>query len=317
MTQAGAEGKLWDLLRGALATRALGIAAELQIADALAGGPRSVEELAHESGADAETLHRFLRALASDGVFAEDEAGLVRNTEASELLREGAGWGEFARLFGGIWHRPAGELDASGAPTFPRVHGADLWSWLAEHPEHRAWFDRAMEQGWESRIERLERVPWRGDEVVVDVGGGNGSLLTELLRDRPGMRGIVFDLPETARDADALGERIEFVAGSFFDHVPEGDAYLLSTVLHDWDDERAGAILQTVRRHAPAGARLVVIDAVIAPGNDPDGSKWLDLLMLALLGGRERDESQWRALLERTGFRPEQIEDGLIRARAA
>ena len=302
---------LWDLLRGALATRALAVAAELRVPEALAGGPRAVEDVAREAGADADTLQRILRALASDGVFAEEEPGVFRNTEASELLGRD-GWDDFARLFGGIWHRAAGELTASGEPTFPRAFGTDFWSWLAAHPDERAAFDRAMVQGWERRVERLAALDWRGDETVVDVGGGNGSLLVELVRRRPGLRGIVFDLPETTRDEASLGERIEFVAGDFFERVPPGDVHVLATILHDWDDERAAAILRTIRAAAPPGGRLLVIDAVIPPGNDPHGAKWLDLLMLALFAGRERDESQWRELLEGAGWKVDRLEDGLI-----
>jgi hypothetical protein len=149
----------------------------------------------------------------------------------------------------------------------------------------------------------------------VDVGGGNGSLLVALMGREPGLRGVVFDLPETTRDEAALGDRISFVEGSFFDRVPEGDVYVLSTILHDWDDERAGAILATIGRAAPAGARLLVVESVVRPGNEPDGAKWLDLLMLAFAGGRERDEAQWRALLEGAGFEPVSIRDGLIEAR--
>jgi hypothetical protein len=317
MTQVRAAGTLWDMLRGALVTRALALAADLRIADELAAGPQHVDELARRTGADATTLHRVLRALASDGAFAEVERGVFRNTEISELLRAGTGWGEFAHLFGGVWHGVAGGLDVTGEPSFPRLHGSDFWAWLAEHPGERVAFDRAMVQGWESRVERLGRVPWRGDETVVDVGGGNGSLLIEFLRDRSGMRGIVFDLPETVRNEAALGDRIDFAEGSFFDFVPEGDAYVLSTVLHDWGDAEATAILRTIRRHATDGARLVVLDAVIPAGNDPDGSKWLDLLVLGLLGGRERDEKDWRSLLEATGFEIDAIEDGLVQAHAA
>lgn len=313
MSERPPEAQLWDLVRGALASRTLGIVADLGVADALATGPRAVKEVAREIGADADTLHRFLRALASDGVFAEEESGVFRNTAASELLR--GGWGDFAHFFGGDWHRLAAELDATGEFPFPRMFGTDFWTWLADHPEERAAFDRAMEQGKERRVERLAALDWRGDETVVDLGGGNGSLLVALLARRPGLRGIVFDLPETVRDEASLGDRITFVEGSFFERVPEGDAYILSTILHDWDDESAAAILRTIHAGAPAGARLVLLEAVISPGNDPQGAKWLDLLMLAISAGRERDEAQWRALLEDTGFEIDTIEDGLIQAK--
>jgi hypothetical protein len=145
--------------------------------------------------------------------------------------------------------------------------------------------------------------------VVVDVGGGNGALLSELIRRRPELRGIVLDLPETVRDESALGDGIEFVAGSFFESVPEGDAYLLSGILHDWPDEDAARILRTIRTAAPPHARLLINESVIRPGNDPDGAKWLDLLMLVLAGGRERDEQQWRELLESAGFSVESLEN--------
>jgi hypothetical protein len=306
------DAQLWDIVRGALTSRTLGIVADLGVADALAAGPRPVEEVAREVGADADTLHRFLRALASEGVFVEEEPGVFRHTAASELLR--GGWGDFAHFFGGDWHRLAAELDASGEPPFPRMFGADFWAWLADHPDERAAFDRAMEQGKERRVERLAALDWRGDETVVDVGGGNGSLLVALLARRPGLRGAVFDLPETVRDEASLGDRITFVEGSFFERLPEGDAYLLSTILHDWDDESAAAILRTIRAGAPTGARLILLEAVISPGNDAQGAKWLDLLMLVIAGGRERDEAQWRALLEGAGFRIDAIEDGLIQA---
>jgi O-methyltransferase domain/Dimerisation domain len=310
------ESRVWNLIRGALATRALGVVADLRVAEALAGGPRPVEDVAREVGAQPDTLRRLLRALASDGVFAEDEQGRFRNTEASDVLRRD-GWCDFAHLFGGVWHRAVGELDATGRPAFARIFGSDFWNWLAEHPDERAAFDRAMEQGWESRVDRLGKVDWRGDETVVDVGGGNGSLLVGLLRRQPGLRGIVFDLPETNRDTSRLGKRIEFVAGSFFDRVPGGDVYVLSTILHDWDDEHAAAILRTIQAAAPADARLVILESVVPAGNDPDGAKWLDLLMLTLFGGRERDEAQWRALLAETGFDPVRLEDGLIECRSS
>jgi hypothetical protein len=315
MSQRAPDTVLWDLLRGTLGTRALALVADLRVADALTDGPRPVEDLAREVGADPDTLHRILRALASDGVFAEEEHGVFRNTEASEVLRRGDGWDDFAHLFGGVWLRAVGELDASSEPSFPKIFGTDFWSWLADHPEERAAFDRAMVQGGENRVERLAGLEWRGDELVVDVGGGNGSLLVELVRRQPGLRGIVFDLPETNRDDVALGDRIEFVAGSFFERVPVGEVYILSTILHDWDDERATAILRTIRAAAPAHARLLVIETVLPPGNEPNGAKWLDLLMLTLFAGRERDEAQWRELLEAGDFDPLRIEDGLIEAR--
>jgi SAM-dependent methyltransferase len=290
----------------------MAIVAELRVPDALAQGPRPVAEVAREVGADPETLYRLLRALASDGVFAEEEPGVFRNTDASELLR--TGWADFAHLFGGVFYRALTDLDASGEAAFERDFGTDFWSWLKANPEERAAFDRAMEQGKENRIARLEIIEWRGDETVVDVGGGNGSLLIELLERQPGLRGVVFDLPETVRHEAALGDRIEFVEGSFFEAVPEGDVYILGTILHDWGDEPATKILQTIRATARDDSRLLILDAVVPSGNDPGGGKWLDLLMLALTGGKERSESQWRELLAAGGFEPVRFHETLIEA---
>src|SRR5687768_15001571 len=173
MSEPRPESMLWNIMRGALATRALGLVADLRVADALASGPRHVEDVARDVGADPDTLHRLLRALATDGVFAEEERGVFRNTAASELLHRD-GWDDFAHLFGGDWHRAAGALDAKASePAFLRTFGTDFWTWLGDHPDERAIFDRAMVNGTERRVDRLAALPWRGDETVVDVGGGN------------------------------------------------------------------------------------------------------------------------------------------------
>jgi hypothetical protein len=313
MSDVPPEAKLWNLLRGAMATKALGIAADLRIAEGLAAGPRPVSELAQTSGADPDTLQRILRALASDGVFAEDEPGVFRNTEASELLGRD-GWPEFAHLFGSVFYEATSTIDPdSREETFTRRFPADFWSWLEARPNERAAFDAAMAGGKGRHADRLARLDWRANETVVDVGGGNGELLRELLERRPELRGIVFDLPETARDESTFGDRMEFVAGSFFEAVPAGDSYILSAILHDWSDDRADEILRTVRRAASPAARLLVIESVVADGNEPQGSKWLDLLML-VLGGRERTAPEWRALLADAGFAVDEIDDGLIQA---
>jgi O-methyltransferase len=299
---------LWDFLRGALMTKALATAVDAGVPEALAERPRPVSEL---SG-DPDTLHRLLRALASDGVFRETEPGVFEHTERSRLLLE-PGWSEFAHLFGGVFFDAVIDLDAATVePPFPARFGAGFWEWLAEHPDERAAFDAAMAGDRGRPAERMAALDWREGEVVVDVGGGRGALLVELLERRPELRGIVFDLPETTRDESALGDRIEFVAGSFFDSVPEGDAYVLSGILHDWPDKDAERILHTIRRAAPTHARLLINESVIRPGDDPDGAKWLDLLMLVLAGGRERDEKQWRALLESSGFRVESLENPIV-----
>jgi O-methyltransferase domain len=299
---------LWDFLRGSLMTQALAAVVDAGVPEALAAGPRPVSELQ----GDPDTLHRLLRALASDGVFRETEAGVFEHTESSRLLLE-PGWSEFAHLFGSVFFEATTELDAStsGSP-FEGRFGSGFWDWLAEHPAERAAFDAAMAGERFRPAERLAALDWREGEVVVDVGGGNGALLVELTRRRPELRGIVLDLPETVRDETALADRVAFVAGSFFESVPAGDAYLLSGILHDWPDADAARILRTIRAAAPEHARLLINESVIRPGNEADGAKWLDLLMLVLAGGRERDEQQWRALLEDAGFRVESLESPIV-----
>jgi O-methyltransferase domain/Dimerisation domain len=317
MSEVAPEERLWNLMRGALATKAFGLAADLRVADALAAGPRSVADLAQETGADADTLRRILRALASDGVFAEERPGVFANTEASELLcAGGAGrWPEFAHLFAEVCLPAIAAFEARDTEVaFGRAYGTDIWSWFAKHPEERLNFDRAMEGGRAGLADRLAALEWRGDETVVDIGGGSGTLLSELLARRPELRGTVFDLAETNRDEVSLGDRIAFLSGSFFEHAPTGDVYVLSKILHDWDDEHAGQILRCVRAAAPPSARLLVLDSVVPPGNEPAGVKWLDILMFVLQRGRERAESEWHALLEGAGFQVDEIEDGLIQA---
>jgi O-methyltransferase len=302
------EERLWELLRGATATRVTGIVAELGVADVLTGGPRPVAEVAREVGADPDTLGRYLLALSSDGVFEQVEPGVYRNTAASELLSSGEPWNAFARLYGGVWHRAVGDLDATGAKAF----GGDFWSWLAAHPEERRLFDLAMEDGKEQRAERLAALEWRDGETVVDVGGGNGSLLIELFKRRPGLHGIVLDLPETVRDEAALAHaEIEFVGGSFFEKVPAGDTYVLGTVLHNWPDAEATAILRAIRDHASAGARVLILEWVVQPGSEP---AWFALLGHALFASHARTEAEWRGLLERAGLRLDAVGDRLLQA---
>jgi hypothetical protein len=295
-------------------TRAIGIAADLGIAAALADGPKHLRRLADEVGADPDTLQRLLSALAADGVFRESEPGVFANTQVSDLLRD-TSQSALAHLFGGAYFRAIAELDASGGQQpFRRAFGTDFWSWLSEHPEERAAFDQAMLNGVQLRVEQLTSLDWRGDEVVVDLGGGNGALLVELLRDRPDMRGILFDSSEAARDERLPDDRIELVVGSFFEQVPAGDVYILSAVVHDWDDDAAGSILRTICSCAPRHARLVVIDGVLGPESG-SAWRWADLHLLAVLGGRERNETEWRRLLAAGGFEPVSIRSGLIEAR--
>lgn len=310
------EALLWSLQRGAMAAQALRVVAELRVADALSAGPRRIEELAGD--ADEGSVRRVLRALASDGVFEEVEPSLFRNTPASELLRtDGDGaWHEFALQFGREWYEAFArfpEAVETGEPTFPFVFGADFESWMRAHPDRLALFNRSMAAGASERIGRVADLDWN-DETVVDVGGGTGAMLSELIRRHHRLHGVLFDLPEVVAEVEPRAA-IEVVSGDFLAGVPAGDAYVVSRILHGLDDVKAALVLANIRAAARPGARVLLIEAVIPRGNAPNGSKWLDLLMLVLTGGRERTEEEWLALLERAGLEVVSITDGLIQAR--
>lgn len=306
--------RLLHLASGFMITQTIGAVVRLGIPELVGERPRSVAELAEASGANPDALRRALRTLASLGVF-EQADGVVRHSELSELLRRdapGSVEGQ-ARLFSGFHYATwadAFETFQTGEPAFPRVHGAPMFDWFADHPDEADTFNRAMEQRAMGRRTPLVDRDWSRERTVVDVGGGTGATLTALLAAHPHLSGTIVDL-EHARDgaeaaiaAAGLGDRCAFVAGSFFEQVPAGaDAYVLSAILHDWSDERAGAILGTCRTAMRPDARLLLVEAVIAPGDEPDWMKLLDLHMLVALGGRERSEDDWRELLAANGFR--------------
>lgn len=319
---------LSELLFGFLGTQLLYVVAELGIADLIDGEPEAVEVLASRAGAVPDVLYRFLRALASLGVFAEVEERVFAHTASSLQLRResGAGSHEFALVYGSVYRAFAEAVPAarSGENMFERASGSGWWDWLAARPDLGDAFNRAMQAGAQTRIAALKGFPWHEVETVVDVGGGNGTLIIGLLEQHAHLRGVIFDLPEvapaaSARIADAsLGGRCSVDAGSFFERVPEGgDVYLLAKVLHDWDDAAALEILRRVRASATAETRLLVLDSVITSDASSQKTKLLDLVMLALVNGRERTADEWRKLLDRGGWLVTSIENGLIGGQAA
>ncbi|MGP0052649.1 MAG: methyltransferase [Solirubrobacteraceae bacterium] len=289
--------------------------AELGVADLLADGPRTVEELAADTGTHAPSLRRALRALACKGVFAELQDGRFALTPTAELLRS-----DHPLSLRDAYHLMPSDVAAwahldhsvrTGEPAFDHVHGRSLWSWLAEHPADGERFDRGMQSMTRLELRGLTGAyDWSGMSLLVDVGGGNGALLAGLLAQHPGLRGRLFDLPHVVAAAGpvlagaGVADRCEVHPGSFFDAVPPGgDAYLLKRILYGWNDEGARRILRSVRAAMGRQARMLVIEPVAGVA-DPSGfSATLDLVMLAVDGGRARTVEELSALLCTEGLR--------------
>ena len=301
-------------IMGFMLSQAVYVAAELAVADRLADATRPVEELAREAGADAEALYRLLRLLAGYGIFVERDGRAFANNELSALLREPGGFRDFALVFGRLifpaWTETL-RVVRSGEPSFPHVFGTTWERHLAANADDNTLFNRFMAggpRGKAAAAEALAAVCAEG-ATVVDVGGGVGALLVELLRRRPDLRGIVFDLPHVAAEAEAfvhdagLGDRCSVVGGDFVDGVPEGaDTYVLSHVLHGMTNEDGARLLRKVRTAMAAGGRMLIFDGIVGRPNEPE-MKLMDMLMLVLSGGRERTEEEWRRLLDDGGFK--------------
>ena len=312
--------RMRDLITGYWMTQIICAAAKLGIADLLRDGPRSADDLAAATKTHAPSLYRLLRALASLGVFAEGEAQRFALTPLGDCLRRdapGSQWG-MAVMNGEEHYRAYGDLLYSiqtGKPAFEQMFGAPVFEYLSSHPDQAKVFDAAMVgvHGMETQA-MVEAFDLSGVGVLADVGGGNGSLLTAVLKRYPTMRGILFDLPGVIDRAKAniasagLAERCQCVAGNFFDAIaPGADVYLMRHIIHDWDDARCVTILKNVAQVLPKGGRVMVVETVIEPGNEPSFGKLLDLTMLVLPGGKERTAEEYRVLFESSGFRLNRI----------
>jgi O-methyltransferase domain/Dimerisation domain len=316
MTEESPASTLSHLLMGAQVSQAINVAAAMGIADLLSDGPRTSEELAADTDSDTGSLYRLLRALASVGVFHEDDQRRFALTPLGELLRSDVpgslhGWAAFV---GRPYIRAAwSELEHSvrtGENAFRHVHGTDVWSYRAEHPPESDIFDRAMESltGTANRA-LLDAYDFGAFETLVDVGGGNGALLAALLDEYPTMRGILFDQRHVVANAGAtlaaagVADRCTVVPGSFFEEVPAGgDAYVLKSILHDWEDREAAAILRVCRSAMTDPAVLLLVERVVGAPNEDPRTLFADLNMLVAPGGCERTSDEWRALLDAAGF---------------
>jgi len=310
------EAQTVRLMDGYLTTQLLYVAATLGIADELAEGPRSATELAQAVGARTGPLARVLRGLAIEGVIEEREDGRFALTAAGAGLSELRG-PLLAR--GELYYRAAGGLlDAvrDGGIPFERVHGEPFFAHLDRHPDRQSAFEASMAARSEREARDVVAV-YEFDQLhtLVDVGGGRGVLLAAILESAPSLRGALVDRPDAVQAARArfaalgLNDRCECIVGDFFTGLPRGaDAYLLSRVLHDWDDERAVRILSTCRAAMPADGRLLLVEA-ISPERAVDCPEAvrMDLHMLILFGTRERSEAEYRRLLADAGLTLHQI----------
>lgn len=304
------------LITGYWISQALNVAAQLGIADLLKDGPQTVAHLAEATGTHARSLYRLLRALASEGVFAEDEQGRFVLTPLGVCLRSDVPNSQrsMAIMNGEEHYRCWGELLYSvqtGRNAFEKLYGQPVFQFLAAHPRQARIFDEGMVgiHGAETKA-MLDAYDFSGIGTLVDVGGGNGSLLVTTLERYPSLRGVVYDRPdviERARvniKAAGLENRCTLTGGNFFESVPAGgNAYLMRHIIHDWNDEQCRTILRHCRKVVPPSGRLLLIESVIPSGNEPSFAKLLDLTMLTIPGGMERTETEYRELLASAGFR--------------
>jgi hypothetical protein len=301
--------QVWVMLQGVLVTEMVSAIIEQRLADRLAGGPRTAADLANEVGVPELPLYRLLRSATGLGIFTELPDGRFG------LGPLGAAVGEYEPM---PWvYECFGQLPRTietGKTGMQLAHGADLFEFLERHPDYGAGFDNAMTLiHADERAAVADAYDFGAIGTVVDVGGGNGDLLSALLEHHPALNGVLFDLASVvARGAPRLepyAGRWEAIGGNAFDAVPPGrDGYLLSHVLHDWPEDRCLQILDNCREAMGRDGRLLVVEMVIPPGDDPHPGKMLDMVMLVVNGdGMERTEAQYAELLGRAGFRIDRV----------
>jgi hypothetical protein len=308
---------LLRMIRGFQVTQVIYVAAKLGIADLLADGAKSSSELAVTTGAHAPSLYRVLRALASLGIFAEDEHGRFALTPLAQLLRTGVpGSLRAAVLYQGdpvfqhVW-RDLLHTVTTGENGFQHIYGMDGWAYREQNPNFNAIFNDYMtEVTGPDAAAVAAAYDFSGMSKLVDIGGGQGVLIAAILQANPMLHGVVFDQPHVISGAQsilaALGvsDRCDVVGGDFFAELPQGmDGQILKSVIHDWDDADSLLILKNCRRAIQPQGKLLLVEFVIPVGNTPHPGKLSDINMLVALGGQERTEAQFRTLLSDAGFR--------------
>ncbi|MBA3629442.1 MAG: hypothetical protein H0W55_07175 [Actinobacteria bacterium] len=300
---------VWTLTNAVVASKSLYVVAELGVADYIADETMSVKELASACAADPDGLDRVLRLLAAHGIF-ERHADGYRHTEASRLLRSDhpMSMRAFSRMMGmPVIGATFGQLEHSvrtGSPAIQLVAGNGLWEYLEGHPGEGEIFGQAMTGKAAADIAAvLGAYDFGRFDTIADIGGGRGHLLRAVLDAVPTAEGILFDLPDVIETLDIDRDRLTARAGDFFvDPLPTADAYILMEVIHDWPDAEAAAILSAIRRAASPGARVLIIENVLGDAQSDPRGHTLDVIMLAVTGGRERTGNQLEMLLEDTGF---------------
>jgi len=298
------------------------VACELKIPDLVADGPRTADELAEACGAHPGAMLRLLRALASLEVLAQTADGKFEATPLSEQFRQDVpGLGPYARFVTGAesWRAWGELLEAvqTGRTAFELVYGMGMFDYGREHPVRGLIFNQAMISFSVTVADEIvEAYDFSPFHLIVDVGGGQGLLLAAILRRNRSAQGVLFDLPHVVDQAtevldDAgVADRCERIGGDFFRGVPPGgDAYVMKSIIHDWDDKRAGTILRSCRQAMDEEARVLVVDRIIPERLEPtfvdQRATLMDLNMLALSGGRERTEEEFRDLFESADLRLE------------
>jgi SAM-dependent methyltransferase len=308
--------KLLEMSLGLLRARMLHAAAELGIADLLASGPLTAAALAKSVGANEDSLYRLLRALAAVDIFVELDDRTFALNETSQLLRSDAPGSarSLVRYFAGDVHaRTYFDLIHSvrtGEPAFDRVHGMPLFDYLEQNEEVARLFDGTLERYAAATVEAvIAAYDFSGFARVVDVGGGKGQFLSALMRRHPSAVGVLFDRAHVIQAARSNAElrdishRIELVPGDFFEAVPpDGDAYVLMHIIHDWDNDRAIRILSNCRRAMRPNGKVLLVEAVLKGKNEGAFAKLMDIGMLTTTGGAERTEEEHRDVLKRAGL---------------
>jgi O-methyltransferase/methyltransferase family protein len=308
--------ELMRLINGYQVSQALHVAAVLGVADVLKDGPRSSDAIAEASGAHPGSLYRLLRALATVGVFREDDNKEFSLTPIGACLTSDAvasrrNWARYIgrpghwQVWGNLFHSIK-----SGEASYHVTHRMDSWAYRKNNADEQASFDGAMTANSLSQAHAvLEAYDFSKFGCIVDVGGGQGLLLKEILLAYPASRGVLFDQPQVVASAGevlaspALAGRCKIVAGSFLESIPSGgDAYVMKFILHDWDDQKSISVLRACRLAMAPTATLVVIERVIGPPNQIPEGKFSDLNMLVSHGALERTREEFSDLFERAGF---------------